>query len=63
LNALDPYENNDPIKKEEVQAGVRMFNRFLVFCSDMGIIEEFNENRITEVFEECNATIHENNGE
>lgn len=63
LNALDPYENEYEISRDEVQAGVRMFEKFLGYCMDVGIIEEYDRDRIAAHFEETNATIRENKGE
>ena len=37
---------------EESRAGQRMFETILCFCADMGIIEEYNEDRVTELFNE-----------
>ena len=63
LNALDPYENEYEISAEEVRAGVRMFENFLDYCADIGIIEEYDRADIAKHFDETNAAIRENKEE
>ncbi len=62
LTALDPYENEYEISAEEVRAGVRMFDTFLDYCKSIGLIEEYNRDRIEEHFKEVNADICRNKG-
>jgi hypothetical protein len=62
LTALDPYENEYEISEEEVRAGVRMFDMFLDYCQCIGLIEEYDRDRIAEHFKETNAAICENKG-
>ena len=62
LTALDPYENEYEIDGEELRAGIRMFENFLGYCQDIGLIDEYDGDGITRYFEETNATIRESKG-
>ena len=62
LDALDPYENEYEINKEETQAGIRMFENFLGYCQDIGLIDEYDRDGIARHFEEHNAAIKANKG-
>lgn len=50
LDALDSYESE--LSRSEMKKGVRMFEHFLHFCYNEGIIEGFDEDRIREMFQE-----------
>ena len=56
---MDFYENEYEIDREEVQAGVRMFTTFLDYCADVGIIDDYNSNKIEENFTYVNERIRE----
>jgi hypothetical protein len=60
MNALDPYENGYEINWEEIVAGERMFESFLDYCVEMGIIEEYDRTNISKVFAEHNTAVREN---
>ena len=62
LSALNPCENEYEICEDEVQVGIKMFEMFLDYCQETGIIDEYNEKAIPKVFEEHNAAIREGDG-
>ena len=60
LTALDPCENEYEISRDEVQEGIKMFEMFLDYCQEAGIIDEYDEEAIPKEFEEHNAAVKEN---
>jgi len=50
LNKLEEFEYK--ISKEEIDAGTRMFRRFLEYCIELGIIDEYWGARIPSIFRE-----------
>lgn len=47
------YDGGYPISAEERAAGKRMFRRFLSFCRDADIIENYNNEALEELFDEA----------
>lgn len=50
-DCLDAIEQGDTLSEEEADAGVRMFRRFLSFCEDNGIIESYDRDTMSELFD------------
>ena len=57
LNALDVEENEYKISENEVKCGVRMFEEFLNYCEEQGIITEYNSDQIEAVFKNHNEEV------
>ena len=60
LTALDPYENEYEISDDEVRDGIRMFEHFLGYCMDVGIIDEYNIEEVKQHFEAHNEEVRGN---
>ena len=57
LDALDPRHAENKISTTEIEAGIKMFLSFLEYCEIAEIINYFDADRISEVFEEVNAAV------
>jgi hypothetical protein len=44
--------NHYKASKEEINAGVRLFRRFLNYCDDLGVIDGYYEERVSSIFRE-----------
>lgn len=51
-DCLDALEQGQDLSVEECQAAVQMFKRFLDFCRDMGIINDYDHERVEEYLNE-----------
>ena len=49
---LDTIQCGESLSEEECIAGKRMFSEFLTFCRDWDIIDEFDGERISEIFDD-----------
>lgn len=48
-------ENREIISSQEKKKAKKLLKKFLEFCADEGIIEDFREDRIDEIVEECDG--------
>ena len=46
-------ENREISSQEEKKKAKKLLKKFLEFCADEGIIEDFDEDRIDEIVNEC----------
>lgn len=49
-DCLDAIANDESISKEEARAGRHLFDDFLSFCRDNGIIESFDSEMVDVIF-------------
>lgn len=50
---IDALENRESLSDEERSSAVKMLNKILNFCVDENIIENFDENRVSNLLKEC----------
>lgn len=48
VDCLDALNEQEPLSGEEYRAAVGMFDSFLFFCQELGIVEDFDRKRIRE---------------
>ena len=48
-------ENEYDISNDEIRKGVRMFEAFLEFCEENGVIDGYNKDKIKRIFNDHNA--------
>jgi hypothetical protein len=56
-DCLEAIDNEQIESKSEVQSGKSMFYAFLEYCKDKGIIEEYDEDYVEDLFD--NALMEE----